>query len=92
MAKATATIRKGKASDWPTNGQTPDGGAGSRARNLLATMQADEKEIKKMMGTFTKVVTAVKGLNEDQQRVVCLAAASDFSLEAIIEKSAEGRA
>jgi len=87
---AKSAMRTMDAKGWPTKGQTADVGAGSRAKAALAGL--DDKGKGKAKAAYAKVVTAVKGLTDDEARAACFAAVADFTWEALIEKSVTGRA
>lgn len=66
-------------------GQTPDAGAGSRAKTCMAEVQ-DWTEADK---AYAEVVAAIKKLPEVQQRAIGFAVASNYSWESLKKKAKE---
>lgn len=79
-------LRTGK-DGWPTKGCTKDHSAGSGAKGLLSNMS--EGDVDAVIALYADILVVVKGKKGDIQRAACLAAASDFSLPFIIQKSQE---
>ena len=68
-------------------GQSADHGIGNKAVAMLRETGVDDATMKKIKGALAKAVTAIKGLSVDEQRVVGLALASDFTLDSLAVKS-----
>jgi hypothetical protein len=91
MVMSKEKIRTMNGAGWPHHGQTQDQGIGSRVRALIADMKFDESTEKQVRATYDKVVKLISGLPQDVQRLVCLAAGSDFTLDSLIVKGKSPR-
>ena len=72
---------------WAEKGQSADRGIGSRAKSILAELSPNDASIKTLRSCYAKIVKVVDSMSEVDQRVVLLCAASDFTLDSLIEKS-----
>ncbi|MCH7702066.1 MAG: hypothetical protein IID37_10290 [Planctomycetes bacterium] len=54
---------------------------------MLTELSPEEPRVKTLRAAYSKIVKVVDGMDQDDQRVVLLAAASDFTLDSLLEKS-----
>ena len=68
--------------------QTPDQGAGTKARRSIVELVSDDAALKRITEVYGKVVKVLpKGMATDDIRACLFAAASDFTLPSLIEKA-----
>jgi len=76
---------RNKTDSWPTKGQTKDHGAGSRAKGIFSGL--DENQTKQATTLYAKLVRVLGNTPDNVCQAALFAAASEFGLDYIIEKS-----